>query len=176
MALPKEVSTVLFAAWLQENYPDVYAQLAQQVGAGPTQHLNGFTDFLRTAGSAIANTAKTVVSGLSSGVKAVGGYLASSNGMETLSALAQTYSAVNQATLATQYARAQAGEAPATIETRYDPATGQYVPIYAPNAGSGYLVNQNVLSKLSPGFFQKYLWWIVGGVGVLAVILILRKR
>lgn len=177
MTLSKEISATLFAAWIAENYPELYEELAKHVPNAPKQNLSGFTDFLKNVGSTIGNVATNVVSGLSTGIKSVGTFLASQEGAQTLTSLASAYTAINQATIQTQAARAQTGQAPAVIETRYDTATQSYVPIYSPDGKVAYNVNGQLLSSLAPSFFRQYgLWLILGGAGLLFVYLFLRRN
>lgn len=164
-----QVANTLFAAWLSEAYPDLYKQLALKAGAEATsQRLSGFFDVLSSIGSAIGSAASNVASGLGNAVQSVGSYLGSKEGQDTLTALAKTYNTINQATIQTQAQRAGSGATPAPIETRYDPATGTYVPVYTAS-GQSYRVDSSYLSKLSGGF-SKYWPWLLGGAILLGGI------
>lgn len=175
--LPKNVTGALLAAWLSENYPELFDKVAARANvAGPKQQLAGFTDWLSSAGSALSSVAGNVASGLSDAVKNVGSFLASDEGAKTLSSLANAYGKVNSAILQTQVNRAQTGQAPAAIEMRLNPATGVYEPVYKQD-GQQYPLNQSVLNSLQPSLIARYKWWIIGGAGALFLgYIILRKR
>lgn len=175
--ISKQDSNVLLAAWLAENYPALFAQLVAKVApAQPAQPLQGFSDVLRSIGSGITSAASAITSTLSSGVKAVGSFLGSQQGQETLTGLAAAYGALNAATISTQQQRASAGQAPAVIETRYDPSTQSYVPIYAPTGTTGYAVTGEVLNTLQPSFLKKYgMVLAIGGVALVGIYFLFRK-
>jgi hypothetical protein len=174
----KTVSHTLLAAWLQEQYPDLFAELVQELSrrAGG-QQLSGFTDILSSIGSAIGSAATTVWSGLSNTVQAVGGVLATKEGAGLLSSLAaiKLQSGANSI-LATQVARAGAGVAPAPIQTTYDPSTGTYVPTVTTASGQQVALTPQMLSSLQPSFIDKYGLWIAGGGAALLLGVVLLRR
>lgn len=176
MKLDTKISSTLLAAWLKENYPEIYKELAYRIGDGTEQHLAGFTDFLQSVGSNIANVAQSVASGLSTGVQAVGSFLSSDAGQKTLASLSQAYGAMNSSAIQVQAQRAQQGQAPAVINTVYDPATGTYVPTHTDASGRQIPISPSVLAKLNPSFLSRYGLWIVGGGAALVILYFILSR
>lgn len=168
------VSHTLLAAWLQENYPQVFAELAQYANAPPPdrQSLSGFTDILSSIGSGISSAASSVASGLSSTVKAVGGFIASDAGQQTLATIvnAKLQSNVNKQLVAAQIARANADQAPAPVQNAINPATGTYMPTLTLANGQTVPVTSSVLAGLQPTFMQRYGIWLLGGLLVAGVV------
>jgi hypothetical protein len=174
MAENVTVANALLAAWLQEQYPELFADLARR--AAPA-NLSGFTDTLRAVGGAIGTAASKVVSGLSTVVQSVGNFIGTPEGQSVLSTLAaaKLQSSANQI-VSTQVARANAGIPPAPIGTAYDPATNTYVPVVSTVSGQTLPLDQRLLSSLQPSFLDKYgVWLIGGGVGLVLVAFMLRR-
>lgn len=190
MTPQQQVAGILTAAWLAENYPDLFNELAVQLNpagaprdvylAPPTVGLAGFTDTLSSIWGAVTNVAGKVASGLGTAVKTVGTFLGSEAGQSALSALvASKYgsNSMQTAVVNTQLNRTQAGQTPAPIETRYDPATGVYTPVLTQQTGTTYELNPQLLNQLQPTFIEKYGLWMVGlGFGVVALILLTNRR
>lgn len=178
ITLTKQESAQLLAAWLAENMPELYVQLAQRAGSTAPPQLSGITDMLRSIGSGIATAARSVASGLSTGVKSVGNLLTTKEGVETLTSLATVY-AQTQAqkdALKVQVAQAQAGQPPQAIQTVYDPATGVYTPVFAPPGSQPQVMTPQLANRLMPNFFQQYGPWIFGfGVAAVALAIYLRR-
>jgi hypothetical protein len=172
-----QVANVLLAAWIQEQYPELFASLAAHASASPGGGLSGITDILSSIGSTIGNAATSVLSGVSTVAKSVGGFLSSSEGQQTLATLAAAKLQANQnSILQTQIARTQAGTAPAAIGTTYNPATGTYVPTMTTTTGQQIPLTQQALQSLQPSFIDKYgIWLLGGGLGLLVLIPILMR-
>lgn len=186
MALDKQTSNVLFAAWLAEVYPEVFDMLAREVGGEPAPQLSGFVDILSSIGSAIGSGAKAVYSGASgalqalasgagSAIQTVAGVLGSAQGQQTLSQAISLLSPSNQAAVSTQLSRASAGQAPATIDTAYDPRTQSYVPVYVNPNGQTSAFTPQMAGALSPSFFQQYGIYLVGGAIIITLLLTRRS-
>lgn len=169
----KDMAAQAFAAWLQQNEPELFAALLQRADRNGAAGLGAWTDVLSSIASGIGNAVKSVAS-----------YVASPAGTSSLSSLAQTYlqSQGQKNALKVQLAQAQAGYPPAPIETRYDAATNQYVPVYTPPVGTGVPVPLTAdlsaqLLRQSQGFdWNRWLPWIVGGGVGLAFIIWLATR
>lgn len=175
----KEPAAQAFAAWLQQNEPELFAALAQQ--AVTVRGLAGITDILSSIGSGLASAASSVGSAIGTAAKNVGSFLTSSLGMSTLSSLATTYlqSQAQKNALQVQLAQAQANRQPAPIETRYDAATNTYVPVLTTTAGTQTLTPDLTaqLLRQSGGFdWQRWLPWIFGVGGGLALFIWLLTR
>jgi len=172
-----QVSNVLLAAWIQEQYPDLFASLAAHASASPGGGLSGITDILSSIGSTIGSAATSVLSGVSNVAKSVGGFLTSADGQQTLAALAAAKLQSNQnSILQAQIARTQAGIPPAAIGTTYNPATGTYVPTMTTASGQQVPLTQQALQSLQPSFLDKYgLWLLGGGFGLLVLIPVLMR-
>lgn len=155
-------SAQALAEWLSTNEPDLFAELTR-IAASEAAKLGGFTDIL----AKIGNSATAAV-------KAVGGYLSSSKGIDTLTSLGATYLGYKQQTnvLQTQVALAQAGLPPAPITNVQSPVTGGIVPVYTP---TNTLVDQSILARLQPSVLQRYGLPVALGAGVLALIFFLRR-
>lgn len=172
----QKAASIALAQWLAVNEPELFAALAARVD----QQLAGFTDFLSTIGSGIAKAATAVGSTLNTAAKSVGSFIASPNGMSVLTTLGQTYlqTQAQKNALQVQLAQASAGQMPAPIETRYDAASGAYVPVFTPVAGAPQpltpqLTQQLLQQSIAPGW-QRWLPWIIAGtlgLGFLAWIL-----
>lgn len=194
MATPKDVASVLFAAWLAEQYPDIFNELrvraenptgaARRVDLGPPPvGLAGFTDTLSSIWGGITKAASTVASGLGTAVQGVGNFLGSQAGQNVLAtAVALKYGSQSpQASIiGTQNQRSQSGVTPAPIQTVYDQATNTYVPVLNQQTTAGqvqYPVSQQLLTQLQPSFIDKYgIWLIGGGVGLVLLITLLGGR
>lgn len=175
MADSKLVPNVLLAAWLQEQYPSLFADLEQHA----SQHgLSGITDILSSIGSGISSAASSVVSGLSSAVQQVGTFLSSDVGQKTLATLAaaKLQQAQTQQIVATQAARAAAGQTPAAISTQYNPSTGTYIPVMTTTTGEQVPLTQSALQSLRPSFLSQYGIWIAGGAAALVLVLMLMRN
>lgn len=173
----REAAAEALALWLQRNEPELFAALVQRAARS---ELAGITDVLTSIGSGIAKAATTVGSGIATAAKSVGSFLASSNGMSVLSSLGQTYlqSQAQKNALQVQLASAQAGQAPAPIETRYNPTTGAYEAIVTSSSGAQLLTPQLTQQLLSQrGFdWQRWApWLIAGGLGVGVLIWLITR-
>lgn len=168
----KESSAIALAEWLAQNEPELFAALAARAEQG----LSGITDFFSTLGTGIAKAASSIGTGLTTAVKGVGSFLASPNGLSTLSTLGQTYlqTQAQKNALKVQLATVQAGQQPAPIETRYDAATGTYVPVYVPPAGTAQLLTPDLSAQLmrdAQPAWNRYMPWLIGG-GIAAAFLL----
>lgn len=161
-----KTSNVLFAAWLAENQPAVFNLLLKKADpAAKPQQLEGFTDVLKSIGSAAGSAARVLASGLSTAVKSVGSFLGSSSGQQTLQTALQVYAATQlpaAQTIAAQNGLAQAGQAPADVQMQWSPAQQQWIP------------TGNV-AALKPSFMDQYGPWLLAGAAALLALLILRK-
>lgn len=177
------VSKTLYAAWLAENFPAVFNDLATRAAAAartrppPAMKLEGFTDILSSIGSSIGTAAKAVAGGLSTTVKSVGAFLNTDAGQGALSTVAQLYAAKKLAPSASalselQYQRAAQGLAPVPAGVQYDPSTGTYVPV---NAQGQILSLSQVRGGGVTDFLQQYGIWIAAAVGTLALFTALRR-
>lgn len=187
----QQVAGALLAAWLGQNFPELYNELIIRAGnptgappnvqlsPPPDKGLAGFTDVLSSIWGGITKVATNVASGLSSTVQGVGNFLASKEGASALATLAVAKygaSSSQASVIGTQLNRTQAGQTPAPIQTVYDPATQTYVPVLTQN-GVNYPVNNQVLQQLQPSFLDRYGMWIaIGGIGLIALTLIIPRR
>jgi len=152
------------AIWIAQTHPDLFRALVLK--AHPPG-LAGFTDVLSSIGS-----------GITSGIKAVGSYIASTDGVKTLSALAGSYlqNRQQQSVLDTQIKLAEMGQAPAPISYTTDPTTGALRGVYSPVGSQSMLLDQSILDSLAPApFYKRYAVPLTLGVGAIAVFLVLRK-
>lgn len=174
MATAKLVSNTLMAAWLQEQYPSLFEDLAKHASASG---LAGITDILSSIGSGISDAASSVASGLSSAVQQVGSFLTSDAGQKTLATLAaaKLQQAQTQQIVATQAARAAAGQTPAAISTQYNPSTGTYMPVMTTSTGQQVPLTQAALQSLQPSFLSQYGIWIAGGAAALVLVAMLMR-
>lgn len=146
------------AQWIAMNEPALFSAL-QREAATASARLNGITDFLSSVGST-----------LSEAVSNVGSYLASSEGVKTLTGLGTAYLGYKQQSnvLKTQTQLAMAGMAPAPIMNTVG-ANGQIVPVYTP---TNQVATSQLLMQLQPSVFQQYKMPILIGAGVLALALV----
>lgn len=175
----KDLAAQAFAAWLSQNEPELFAALVQrarQRGDAPAAGLGDWSSILSSIGSGIASAVKNVAS-----------YVSSPQGVNSLSSLAQTYlqSQGQKNALKVQLAQAQAGYAPAPIETRYDAATNTYVPIYTPpigTPGAGTAIpltpdlSAQLLSNAQGADWTRWLPWIIGGGAAALLVIWLATR
>ncbi|MGH7144781.1 MAG: hypothetical protein ACREJ2_11735 [Planctomycetota bacterium] len=176
-----------FAAWLEQHEPDLFQALLKDAaahGAIPKAGLGDWSSILSDIGSGISDAASSV-----------GDYLTSSQGMQSLTGLANTYlqSQTAQAVTQMQVSRAQQGLAPAPVSYAVNSA-GQTVPVYtgstvpssiAPYAGqpvnlggtTAYPLSSQALAALSGGStLTKYMPWILAGGGALLLFGLLAMR
>jgi hypothetical protein len=211
------------AQWLQFEHPEIFTALLAQaaprlgsfgddatvaldVGTIDTSTFSSPTSIQISAPdtSAIANTDTSsfwgsIASGVSSAVSSVGSFIASPQGLSSLTQLGTAYyraQAPVQATLQTQIARAQAGHSAAPISYMQN-ASGQIVPVYAgqmppaaiaaggqyvltPNGIPGYTLNARTLQTLAPSWLsqvQSYLPYIaLGGLGLFLLSRLAHKQ
>lgn len=194
MTIEKQVASTLMAAWLAENYPDVFNELlvraTNPTGAAhavnlapPAVGLNGFTDTLSSIWGGITKAATTVASGLGTAVKSVGSFLGSEAGANVLAtAVALKYGSKSpQASIIdTQYQRSQSGVTPAPIQTVYDQTSGTYVPILqqqTPQGAVQYPISNQLLNQLQPSFMDRYgVWMVGGGIALILFVTLLGGR
>jgi len=192
MSAQKQVASTLLAAWLADNHPDVFQNLAimgNPTGAPVSVNLAppglaGFTDTLSSIWGSVTSAASTVASGLSTAVQSVGNFLATPGGQSALQAIALAKygnASAPSSVIQTQLARADAGQTPAPIQTVYDPRTGTYVPVLTQTnqAGQTYQtpLTPYALSSLQPSFIDKYGMWIAGGaLALVGFSLVLRRN
>lgn len=175
-----------FAAWLQVHEPDLFQALAREAaarGAIPTAALGDWSDIL----TGVENVASDIGTGISDAASSVGNFLTSSQGMQSLSSLANTYlqGQTAQQVTSMQLSRATQGLPPAPVSYATNSA-GQVVPVYTGasvpssiavgqplnlgNGQTGYALNSQALASLSgSSTLQRYLPWILIGGGVLLV-------
>ena len=154
-------SGAALALWLAKNEPEIFAIMEREANAKMAT-LSGWSDVLSNIGTGISNAAS-----------AVGSYLTSSQGANTLTSLASTYLAGKQQknVLNTQLALAQAGLPPAPI-TNTIGANNQVVPVYTP---TNQVATNQVLMSLQPSFLDKYkIPIIAGGAGLILLIALMR--
>lgn len=143
-------SAVALAAWIAKNNPQLFDELAKRAGTGT---LGAWTDVLKTIGSNVGTA-----------VKAVGGFLASSDGIKTVSELGNVYLAnkAQKNALQLQIEYAKASNPPLPIDTRVDPNTGQPLPYYLTPTGNSVPLTPQVYQQLRPPMtLQDYLPWIM---------------
>lgn len=146
------------AQWLALNEPALFSAL-QREAATQSATLNGITDFLSSIGTSIGDA-----------VSNVGSYLASSEGVKTLTSLGTTYLGYKQQSnvLKTQVQLAMAGQAPAPIMNTVG-ANGQIVPVYTP---TNQVASNPLLARLQPSFLDQYKMPLLIGGGILALVLL----
>lgn len=198
MSEQKAVASTLLAAWLAEQYPEVFNELlvrsTNPTGAPsavnvapPPVGLNGFTDALSSIWGGISSAASSIASsslvqGLGSAVKSVGSFLgtpAGQNVLATAVALKYGNQSSQAAVMYTQNQRAQAGQTPAPIQTVFDQSTGTYVPVLTQQTPVGtqqYPVSNQILNALQPTFIDRYGPWIIGGGIALVLVVTLARR
>lgn len=187
-----------FAAWLALHEPALFAALEARAAAGGTAagrtaagrtgaagapaQLGSWTSILSDVSSGISSA----MSDAGSAISSVGGYLTSSSGLSSLSALANTYltSQAQQQVTQAQLSLAQSGQAPAPISYEQT-ASGQVMPIYSgaqsidtvpvqlANGSVGSAITSSGLAQLTGGGLSSYLPWLIGA-GALAAILLMR--
>lgn len=160
----------LFAAWLEQNEPQLFAALAER--AGVSSGLGDWSSIISDIGS----VASTVGSGLSSAASSVGDWLTTGGGAASLASLANTYlqSQASQSLTNLQIARAQQGLPPAPVSVGTT-AYGSTVPVYngaSPPAGSqlvtlangqqAYAMTTGGVSSLLGANWMQYLPWVLG--------------
>lgn len=182
-----------FAAWLEANEPDLFQALLKEAAAhgavaaasAPGGQLGDWSDVLSSIGSGISDAASSV-----------GTWLTSSQGLQSLSSLANVYlqNQTAQSVTQMQLSRAQAGLPPAPVTYTTNTA-GQAVPVYtgsqvpnyiAPYAGqavtlpsgqTAYPLAAPALSALAPSSaLTAYLPWILAGGGLLLLTVLLSSR
>lgn len=184
-----------FAAWLQQNEPALFNALAAEA-AKKSPGLGDWSSILSSIGSGVENVAGDLGSGISSAASSVGDYLTSSQGLSSLTSLANTYlqSQTAQSVAQVQLSRAQQGLAPAPVSYATNSA-GQVVPVYtgvnpALTAGAepvnlgngqvGYTLGASQLSSLGGNsfstFLQAYGLPLALGVGGILVLWLLMSR
>lgn len=171
MATPqqKSVAHVLFAQWLYENYPEVFAQIAQATKSQGVPKLSGlgdFSDILSSIGDSIGSTASDIADGLSTTVQTVGNVLQTPGGQAVLKTVMQANAGISPVVMS-QYGLAQNGKPLAPIQTVYNPATGSYVPV---NSYTGAPITSSMLG----GNMSQYMLPIAIGAGALLLIVALR--
>jgi hypothetical protein len=189
MTPQKQIASTLLAAWLAEQHPDLFQEIAVRALnptgaranvtlAPPAIGLSGFTDTLSSIWGGITNAAGKIASGLSTTVQGVGNFLSSPAGASALSAIAAAkygQGSATQSVIATQLSRTSAGQTPAPIETVYDTTSGTYIPVIN-QSGQQYPVSPQLLAQLQPPFFERYGLWIAGGaLGLVLLVSILRR-
>jgi hypothetical protein len=173
----KEVAADALAQWLARNEPELFAAMAARAGG----ELSGITDIFASIGTGIAKAAGSIGTGLTAAVKGVGSFLTSANGLSTLASLGNSYlqTQAQKNALQVQLAQVQAGQAPAPIETRYDAATGSYVPVYVPASGIPQALTPDLSAQLlrQAGFdWARWAPWLIGGGLTLALFIWLLTR
>jgi hypothetical protein len=173
-------ANALLASWLQEQHPEIFAELANRAGAA---QLSGLWDSISSTvsswGSAIGSAASSIGSTLSKAAGAVGSYISTDEGKSVLSTLVSTKIQVDASKkiVDAQIARANAGYSPLPIQTTYDPTTGAYVPTITNAQGQQIALTGQMLANATPGFLDRYGLWVVGGgAALILVALLLRGR
>lgn len=159
-----KTSAEQFAKWLANDQPELFVALYRKANPSVVKSLSDFSDVLSSIGT-----------GLSSAVSAVGSYVSSPQGMQTIGTLGAAYLASKASTSAvsTNLARAQAGYAPAPIQTVYNPQTMQYEAIVSQNGSYIPLAKANVMPS---GFASIPIWaWATGG-GLLLLLIFSTMR
>lgn len=159
-------SAEAFAKWLANDQPELFVALYRKAIPAPiVKSLADFSDVLSSIGT-----------GLSAAVSAVGSYVASPQGAQTLGTLGAAYlaSKASGQAVQTNYTRAAAGLAPAPIQTIYNPNTMQYEAVL-PQANGSYmpLSQANVMPS---AFAQIPIWVYFAGGGLLLVMLMMSMR
>jgi hypothetical protein len=149
-----------FANWLAIDQPALFVELYKR-SLNPT--FGDFTDVLSSIGDSLSNAASSV-----------GSYLTSAAGAQTIAALGTAYltSQASKNAVSVNLARAQAGIAPAPIQTVLNPTTGQYEAVLTQPSGAVVPVTSSVQATLIPGIPNLYLY--LGG-GLLLLLLLLRR-
>lgn len=179
-----------FASWLELNEPALFRALAQRAAAsGAAPGLGDWSDFLSSVGS----VASDLGSDISGAASSVGDWLASGQGMSSLTNLANTYlqDQTAQSVVQTQLSRAQQGLPPAPISYTTS-SSGAVVPVYTASSipssiapyvtgspvnlgsgGTGVPISGQALGLLSgAGGLSQYLPYILllGGAGLLVAL------
>lgn len=145
------------ANWLARNQPQVFEQLYK--AAHQRAQLSGITDWLSAVGTSVGTAAKSV-----------GSFLTSQEGMATLGTIGSIYlqSQAQKDALKLQVANAQAGYAPANVQTvGANPYNS--VPVYV-DPVTGYqqpLTPQLTQQLMPPSSIMQYLPWVLAGGVVL---------
>lgn len=172
-----QASAEQLAAWLAKNEPGLFNALMREAAtqaARDSGQLSGILDWFKTAGSAIGSAASTAGGAVTNAVKAVGGYLASEQGMNTLATLGTAYVGykTQKNVLETQMQLASAGLSPAPITNVPSVANPSVtVPVYTP---TNQVATDQLLYQLRPTFFEQYKVPLLIGGGLLALFVALR--
>jgi hypothetical protein len=153
------------AIWLANNHPALFQALAAR-----SLERAGFADW--------SDILKSIGTGITTAVKSVGSYLASSDGVKTLSSLAGSYltTKAQKDVLNMQVQRAEQGQEPASISYVMDSYTGQATPVYTANGVTAQL-DLNILRGLTPKpWYQTYALPLAIGGSVLFLMVIYRMR
>ena len=152
-----------FSKWLAQEHPELFVALYRRAQPSIVKTLEDFSDLLSSIGT-----------GLTTAVSTVGSFLTSAQGQQTISALGAAYlqSKAAQQAVNTNLSRAQAGLAPAPIQTVYNPQSGQYEAVL-PGQSSGSYIPLAQAQGISPGFSMNSVptWvWAAGGGLLLALV------
>lgn len=154
-----EQAAIALAQWIAKNNPRLFDALAQRVGA---TGIGAWTDVLKNIGSSVGTA-----------VKSVGTFIASPDGLKTISELSGAYlqTQAQKDALRLQIAQARNAQPPLPIGTVVDPNTGQPVPTYFPPTGGAVPISPSVYGQLRPApDWQNILLW--GGLALAGVFII----
>lgn len=149
------------AIWLAEQQPQVFEAVLRTAMGESKPQLNGLTDWLSSIGTSVGNA-----------VNAAGRYLASDEGMKTLSSIGQVYlaSQAQKDALKLQLAQAQAGNQLYPIQS-----VGQN-PYSAIPTINGQTLTPTLTQQLYPTNNAKWIPWAIGGVLLVVGLIVFIPR
>lgn len=144
----KRQSAHAMAIWLAEQQPQVFEAVLRTALGEQQPKLAGLTDWLSSIGTSVGNA-----------VNAAGKYLASEDGMKTLSMIGSTYlqTQAQKDALKLQMAQAQAGQQLYPIQSvGQNPYTS--IPTY-----NGQTLTPSLTQQLWPASTTNWIPWAIGG-------------
>lgn len=156
-----------FAQWLANDQPELFVALYKRAlpAVQKAKGLSGFTDVLSSIGS-----------GLSKAVSQVGTFLSSPQGQQTIATLGNAYLQTKAAREAVKVnlQRAQTGQAPAPIQTVYNPNTMQYEAMVTQANGALSPLTPTLANRLSS--LPAWVPWAAGAAGVVLLVILATRR
>lgn len=143
------------ALWLATNQPDVFRALVKETNRAG--HLNGISDWLTGVGTSLGTA-----------VQNVGSFLASEDGIKSLTAIGGIYlqSKAQQDALRLQTRMMQAGQPPAPVYS-VGPNPSSSLPVYVdPNTGQQYSLTPQLTRELQPPMNWLPIGLAVGGIAL----------
>lgn len=157
------------AIWLAQNQPQVFQAMyeAAHRDQNVQRGMHGISDWLSAVGTSIGTAAK-----------AVGQFVTSKEGLATLGTIGGLYlqTQAQKDALKLQVANAQAGQAPAPVQSvGANPYSA--VPVYIdPVTGQQQALTPQLAQQLAPSPLQQYgPWMMIGGALLLGLFVLARK-